>query len=385
MNELALSAWQARQAAMLHTFASLDYLQSLHALTTKLIHNEIDPLIALAHAEGRALGPFDRHWGARDPFTNWASHGWDFLTGLQAKLADDIGKRRIGVFRPTDVLNSLRRGDNWLVPYISEADEERYVALERLLGMYADPIDSLFSSHQRAWNDFDFALYAGFFASLALPVAAFRIRIDVTGESGQPPPQTGVYVSATDPNASLQFAVAGAKGSALRPATTFNAVGLDALRATGRASLWLDEQKMLHFALYSPHAALFEPIESDGVPCAALAPSAIASHAFIKRSDSWYLVEAVAGQFEDAAIAWSAADRQSQEPYGTGGEFCQVAGWYRSQAMLEAPSWRGVLALFGAAPARDRRFFRAGEQMAIAVSGEGPTVWRWDSEQRTPN
>lgn len=363
---------------MLYHFASPGFLQGLRQLVTDLIDGKVDPLLALAHAEGRTLGPTHPYWGRRDPFTNWTAHGWDFLAGLRIKLADDIAKRHIGVFRSTDVSNSLRRGDDWLVPYISQADEERYEALERLLGLYADPIDTMFSAHQSPWSDFHFAVYAPFFASLSPQVARCCIRPEITAETGQLAPRTGVYMSASDPHASLQFAVAGPKGLALRPASTFNEVGLDALRAVGRSALWFDEQKMLRFALYSRHAALFKQVYVDGLPTAALAPSVVCWHAFTERTGSWHFVEAVDGQCDSIAIGWSEADLHSHEPYAIGGEFCQIAGWYRTEALLDEPSWR---ALFSHARDGTRMLLQVGQQMPIAISGDGPTLWRWDANQ----
>lgn len=279
-----LSAWQARQAAMLYHFASTGFLQSLHRLTTDLIEGSIDPLLALAQAEGRERAP---------DLSGWSAHGWPFLTALRTRLADDIAKRRIGVFRPTDVSNSLRRTDDWLVPYISPADEARYEALEQLLGMYASPIDDMFSTTRSRWDDFHFALYARFFDSLAPRIATCRIRTDLTAETEQLAPRTGVYVSADDQHASLQFAVAGAKGAPLRPASTFSKVGLDALHAVGRESLWCDQQAMLRFALHSRHAYLFRQVVDDGTPDATLAPSSVACHAFTERACGWHFVEIV--------------------------------------------------------------------------------------------
>lgn len=89
----ALTPWQARQAAMLDHFASLDDLKQVSQLTIDLIHGTIGPLVALAGARG------DKP--AAPPLFAWQSVGCSSLTTLRMRLYADILRRGYGFYKPT--------------------------------------------------------------------------------------------------------------------------------------------------------------------------------------------------------------------------------------------------------------------------------------------
>jgi hypothetical protein len=127
----------------------------------------------------------------------------------------------------------------------------------------------------------------------------FRVLTDITAESGQTPPRTGVYVSADDHDASLQFAWTGDAYGKLLDCTTFNGLGKAALAATGREKLWVDGRAMLDFVLAnlsSPELTCDDFF--DEAHTEELAPSLVARNAFTSHPSRWYYVELLNGEFE---------------------------------------------------------------------------------------
>lgn len=349
---------------MLYEYASLPYLKKLHQLVTQMIDGLIDPMLALAQAEGRDKAMTTARWGDRDTAENWGNNAWPFLKDLQAKLARDIALRAFDKYSATDVFSSLRGADQSSTLWQTDEEEARYEAAQRLLTRYADVIDSTLDPQAPHWDDYGFAYYFRSFALEHPQIPVFRIRTDLVAETGMFPPRTGVYVSATDPHAALQFAAAGAGGIRLREATTFNERGLDALRIVGRPALWFDAEKMLAYVLQSNAPALRQQVDVFGQNDASLAPSAVARAAFSEHPDTWLFVEQVPDQYQPVDFDWNVAAPLPQAQRLAGGKICNVEGYYFS-------------------PARpgSRQFFNAGDTMPVFASVYGQTIWQRDADQ----
>lgn len=269
------SSDQRTLAAMLYAYASTERLERLRRVVTQYIESLADP-----------VRPF-------------------FFQDLQKRLEHDIAGRMFGEYRPTATDECLRAAEQSWMTWMGDAEEARYEATLKLINHYAGPIDNTLCHPQNRWDDYGFMYhYPGFLADHpARPV--FRIRSDIVGETGKPPPATGVYVSVDDPQAALQFAWSGKSGCLLRPANTFNALGLDALPHVGGAGLWSDESGIFEFATRSGFKnVLRPPLEVLGTVYPEFAPSAVARAAFEQRPSSWYLVEQLDAPRLATALRW---------------------------------------------------------------------------------
>jgi hypothetical protein len=194
------------------------------------------------------------------------------------------------------------------------------------------------------------------------------VRTDVTAESSKAPPRTGVYVSSDDPNAALQFAWTGGGGGKLRPASTFNEIGLDALQQVGRKDLWFDGSKMFAFVQSQKYASFFAgKMIIPGKPDPYLAPSLVARSAFTDIPSNWYFVEIINDEFEDIAVV-SEDDSRTINPE----ERLRVEGGH---ACVRTGYW------FTPAKAGSRRYFKDGEIMPAFGTDYGVTFWQWDENQ----
>jgi hypothetical protein len=362
---IELTPWQARQAAMLYQYASLDHLKGLHHAVTQLIDGVVGPMLDLAEAQGRDAILTDPRWGTRDTAENWANNAWPYLKDLQASLAKTIAMRAFDKFNVTWVSSNLRGVEQSSTQWMSPEEEERYEAVAQLISFYADPIDKTVDpSPKPHWDDFDFAYYFASFAAGSPRIPRFRMRPDLAAATGQAPPRTGVYLCADDPHAALQFAATGPGGIRLRDAATFNAIGLEALAAVGRESLWFDNAKMYAFATASKHVALFGTLAIGGKPAPRLAPSGVAGAAFTTRPGTWHFVEIVPDQFEDVRIVWTDSAPGADTRRLPAGAPCREPGFY-----------------FSPAKPGSRAFFQSGQLMPDFGSGYGQTVWQWDPDQ----
>lgn len=363
---IRLTAWQKKQAAMLYHFSSLEYLRGLHKMVSDLINGVVDPLLDMAKLQGRDQLLVSKVWGNRNTSQNWANHAWPFLKDLQASLSKDVALRAANRFRFTSVNECLRGiyeySMDWATP-----GEERMVNLSlSTISTYAAPYDDTVGEYENRWTDFIFACNYPAFAGTNRDIPKFNVRPDRPSQTGQVPPQTGVYFCPDDPYAALQFAWTENGGTILREANTFNEIGLAALSTVGRKALWFDDGKMFEFATCSPYANEFrEAVFLDGEPCPALAPAAVARSAFIKRPANWVLVEMVPGQFEelDALVEIEDGAAVIARRVAGGGQ-CLHEGFY-----------------FTPAEPNSRRFFKGGEYMPRPSSAYGNTYWQWDQNQ----
>lgn len=224
-----LGPWQKKQAAMLHYYSSVEYLKPLYQMVTSLIDNVADPAIELAAIQGRDAGLISKQWGNRDTAQNWSNNAWPFLKDLQASLAGDIAARLNGEYCMTSVMDKLRGIAEYSTAWATSQEKARFNQEMELISDYSIPHDKTCREYHNAWTDSSFTSYYLEFSSTQIQIPKFRIRNDVTACTGEIPPLTGVYIAHGDPNATLQFVWVTGRGAELRPANTFNKIGLAAL------------------------------------------------------------------------------------------------------------------------------------------------------------
>ena len=364
-----LTAWHKTQAAMLYHYSSLDYLKGLHQLVSNLINGVIDPMVELAKAQGRDSIMVSKRWGERDTVQNWTNNAWPFLIELRQSISKDIALRTAECYKFTATDQCLRGLDEFSTNWTTPQEEEQVRAILQEISSYATKIDNTLDDWPSSrWKDSTFAYYYQEFSKEFPLIPKFHVRTDVQAECGKTPPRTGVYISSEDPNAALQFAWIGKGGGKLRPARTFNEIGLDALAYVGRKDLWFNEQKMLEFAMSTKYRSKFEKeVQFDGKPDPGFARSAVSRAAFTERPSKWYFVEMVNEEFEDIAIVDqndSASLRPPQRLRVEGGHKCTCAGYWFTPAKIGS-----------------RRHFNEGETMPIFDTGYGTTFWQWDTTQ----
>jgi hypothetical protein len=364
MNEL--DPWRARQAAMLYHYASLDCLRALKIKLDTLLAGLVEPLLDSAEAQGRDGRIANSKWGERDTSRNWANNAWPLLKDFQQELAKQIAMRSFGQYGPTRVDEYIRGVEQFSMLWASEQEEDAFnAALEPIVKLAGEIDDTLDDEMESQWDDHGFAYGIARFAEESPRIPRFRIRTDIQTETGNPAPRPGVYVSASDPNAALQFAYPGPDGCNLRQASTFSEIGLEVLHALGRESLWFDEAKMFHFAMNSKHSALFkDSIVIGNEVFEDLASSAIAQHAFENEHSQWYFVEIAEENVFETLPIWASITGDSPATRVVGGTMCNVSGYYIS------PSKIGL-----------RSYFSAGEILPKFQTDYGITIWQFDSNQ----
>ena len=368
-DQFSLSAWHKVQAAMLYHYASLDYLKGLHHMVSELMDSEIDPLVNLARAQGRDAVLRDARWGDRNTVQNWANNAWPFLSDFRQSLTRDIALRTMEHYEITGASQCLRGLNEFSMNWAAPDEEEKIQAVLQEISRYARNIDYTMSNRPNSpWDDYGFAYNYPEFSAQFPRIPKFRVRTDVTAESSIVPPRTGVYVSSDDPNAALQFAWTGGRGGKLRLASTFNEIGLDALKQVGRKDLWFDQAKMLAFVQSQKYAPLLaREVVIDGKSDPYLAPSAVARSAFTDIPSNWYFVEIINDEFEDIAVV-SEDDSRTTSTH----EHLRVEG---GRACVRAGYW------FTPAKAGSRRYFKDGEIMPTFGTDYGVTFWQWDENQ----
>ena len=331
---IRLTPWQKAQAAMLYHFTSVDYLKGLHKLIGELISGLVGPLLETARTQGRDKVLVSEVWGDRNTARNWEYNAWPFLNDLQISLAKDIALRTSEKFRRTAVNESLRGVAEYSMDWATP-DEERILQLATAtISEYASQYDDAVNPYQNRWDDYCFAYVYPTFARQMLRMPKFEVRPDFSVLAGELPQRTGVYVALDDPHASLQFVWSGSDGVKLRMANTFNEIGLAALAAVGRKSLWLNDEKMFAFATSEPYAKLFhDSVYLGDEPYPSLAPSAVARSAFTEKPCRWALVDIVPNEFEELDTSAETDTTQAQIPdrVASGDRFVQ-SGYYFAPA-----------------------------------------------------
>jgi hypothetical protein len=361
-----LSPWQKKQAAMLYHFSSLDYLKDLHRLVSEAIAGEVDPLLSLAKTQGRDPLLTDPIWGTRNTAENWANNAWPFLKELQSSLAKDISRRALERYEKTAVNECFRGLREYSMQWTTPDEERHFEETLANITRYANKIDeTLDDYYDSRWTDADFALAFMEFAREHTTIQRFQIRTDITAESSKAPSRTGVYIAQDDPSAALQFAWTGNGGGKLRPAKTFNEIGLAALHAVGREDLWINDQKMFEFATSGKYDALFHPtIYMLGQEHRDFASMAVSNEAFIDRPCKWYFVETVNGEFESLDYDLVSLPTAEFADRIIGGQTCKRTGFYFTPAQ---PS--------------SRQRFVEGTKVPDYKTQYGQTIWQWDPQQ----
>ena len=366
MKNAVLTQWQEIQAGMLYKFSSTEYLKELHRLVTRLIDGVVDPLLETAKLQGRDSLVASPQWGERDTSQNWANNAWPYLKDLQQHVAGDIAARGFGRYHKTAVNECLRGAEQSSMLWATEEEEDRYRAAVQLINNHASRIDQTLSQREYGgWDDFDLMQTYPAFRAESPSIPAFRVRTDIVAKSGSAPPQTGVYVSADDPHAALQFAWTGPDGCRLQNAISFNEIGLKALKEVGRERLWVDDEEMYRFATRPDIAEEIDESTMESVhEFHDLAASAVAEIAFEARPSSWYFVEIIPGQVKSTVLEWPTARRAEATERVLGGQHCRISGYYYS------PARQG-----------SRQYFEAGALMPEFNTDFGTTIWQRDENQ----
>ncbi|MEH6435929.1 hypothetical protein [Massilia sp. DD77] len=351
---------------MLYHYASTDALRELHSAVTKLIEGVVDPLLELSRLQGRDDVLRNPRWGERDTSESWSRNAWPFLKDLQQSVAKDIGLRSFNQYRRTSTDECLRGADQYSMLWTSDDEEARYQAAVNLISRIAGPIDDTLDDHESGrWSDSAFMFYHRDFCALHPTRHLYRVRRDIYADSGELPPRTGVYVSADDPHASLQFAWINGRGCKLRLAKTFNEIGLAALDYVGRSNLWTDVEKMYEFATLPSFAELFRNrVEVNGVTYPEFAPGAVSRSAYVQKPSKWYFVEIDGEATIPSEPAWEAPGKTETVLRLQAGEVCKVGGYYYTPS--RQPS---------------RRFIAAGEIAPRFDVDFGETIWQWHRQQ----
>jgi len=259
--DFPLTIYRKRQAAVLYHYASLDYLKGLIPLIDETIL-AFHRVAQTAQAQGRDALFTSKRWGVRGTSANADTYGTPFLSGLRETTLKQISDAAFEKHGKTDVsyaAGGLREIDTG---WMSDAEYERYEKAWNAAYAYASNIDDTMDRQSR-WDD---SLFVHKWAECQPhfePMPKFRVRTDVQAETGKKPPRTGVYVSQDDPNGALQFAWSGGDYGALGECNTFNDIGLDALRAVGRADLWLNHLKLQRYAQNSRFTPFFKKEAAD--------------------------------------------------------------------------------------------------------------------------
>ena len=361
-----LSPWQKKQAALLYRFASLEYLKSVKVDVDKLLKFSAVILDAAA-LEKRDATLLNSRWGDRNTSQNWGNNAWDALADFQLALAKDIANRAIEVFDVTGRNHCARALAEFSMEWTTEDEQATFDSMFSALSKRALNIDQTMNKYGTVskWNDYSLTLAWDGNADEIEMLPLFRVRHDVSAETGSIPMRTGVYFCPDDPNASLQFAWAGSGGHLLE-SSTFNSLGESALATVGRSNLWRNGPRMLEFlSANTTNADLQSDPFFDDSYTEDLAASLVARHAFTSAAGKWYFVEQVHGEFEPYP-----SENEKDGFHGNttlrfeAGAKCPVEGFYFTPAVENS-----------------RRHFATGEIFPSHESAYGTTIWQYDGAQ----
>lgn len=357
-----LTAYQKRQAAILYHYASLDYLKGLIPLIDATI-DAFHGVAQIAQDQGRDALFASKRWGVRDTSANADTHGTPFLSALRETTMQQIADVAFESYGQTDIRYAWGGLREVSTDWMSDAEYERYKSALDETYDYASKIDYTMD-RQVSWHDASLTQEWLEFHTRFEPLPRFRVRTDVEAVTGRKPPRTGVYVSQDDPNGSLQFAWTGGDGGWLAECSTFNEVGVDALKEIGRADMWFNHAKMLQYVKNSRFTAVFKQedefkwLEDDDE----IARGLLAKSAFITKPSKWYFVEMISGEFDEDSSSENESDAHMRLRCPAG-QPCPREGWWFT------PAGEG------------RRYCKQGEVMPEIKSDYGQTIWCWDEPQ----
>lgn len=365
-NNFNLTQWQKRQAALLYHFSSTDYLIGLRDRVNGLFRFT-EVLLQTSRAQGRDRLMRSKQWGDRDTTENWADSAWPFLADFQVSIARDIADRASDTYHVTGRYSCGRGLSEYSMQWTTQDEEKQFETMYEEISNYASYIDRTMDKSARTsrWNDFSFALAWRDHASAFPNLPKFRVREDITTDSGQCPTKAGVYISLDDPYASLQFAWPGTPLGRLLEGSTFNELGKNALAAVGRTRLWIDDSAMHGFVCANlSNPAFTADSFFDGAPTPELAPSLVARNAFTSHPSKWCFLELVDGEFEPLEELADPRSQPIENRRFPAGDNCDVSGYYFTPARLDS-----------------RRWFNANEVFPHLDSTYGKTIWQWDIQQ----
>jgi hypothetical protein len=359
-----LTTWQKKQAALLYFFASDEYLQGLHERVREL-QTFVDGILDKSRDDGRDRFLRSSQWGDRDTSENWSNHAWSFLADFGISVARHIADRASEIYHVTGTYQCGRGMAEFSMQWASPNEEEQFDAMFASISEYAGYIDDTMEKGQidSRWDDFCLTLAWRKHALNFPRLPKFRIREDISCETGDIPSKTGVYISSEFPDGALQFAWNGNDYGELRECSIFNDLGRRALVTVGRSKIWLDKEAMLEFVQKNADAPELKEdsfYSEDFIPD--LAPSLVARNAFTSAPSKWYYVELLEGEFEEIGEDTIAA--KYQERRVDTGKLCEISGFY-----------------FSPASSGSRRLFTQGEIFPKLDSTYGNTIWQWDEKQ----
>jgi len=246
---LMLSEWQEGQARLLYRFSSFDYLCGLRA-RLRALRAFSGETLDKSHAEGRDEKLGSKQWGNRNTGANWGANAGSFLIDFEQAIAQSIIDRSANIYHRTGAYQCARGISEFSMQWMAPEEQARFDRLFEALYRYAHYIDETMDRTTPAtrWNDFGLTMAWKSHLDQFRASPQLRVHVDIFADSGQLPPKTGVYVSADDPDATLQFAWTGSPAGKLLDATTFNVIGKAALTALGRTDLWIEGDAMLRFS-----------------------------------------------------------------------------------------------------------------------------------------
>lgn len=359
-----LTTWQKKQAALLYFFASDEYLKGLYE-RVRALQTFVDGILDKSRDEGRDRFLKSSQWGERDTSENWSNHAWSFLADFGLSVAKHMADRASEIYHRTGAYQCGRGMAEFSMQWALPAEEEKFDAMFASITRYAGYIDDTMEKGQidSRWDDFCLTLAWQEHASKFPRLPKFRIREDISCETGDIPPKTGVYISSSFSDGTLQFAWNGNEYGELLECSIFNELGRRALANVGRSKLWLDGNAMLEFVRKNANdpqlkedSFYSEDFTSD------LAPSLVARNAFTSAPSKWFYVERLEGEFEE--IDTEVDQVEHKERRVGSGEYCGMSGFYFS------PASPGSL-----------RFFSQGDIFPKLDSTYGNTIWQWDEKQ----
>ena len=298
--DVILTQWQKKQAALLYRFSSLGYLEGLMARLRDLT-GLAGGILDKSRKEDRDLKLRSKRWGNRNTSENWGTNGWCFLGDFELAIERSMVEQRANIYHRTGAYQCARGMSEYSMHWTTPEEQDQFDRKFAELYRYAGYIDKTMDRTTLAtrWDDFGLTVAWQKHAPRYPSLPKLRVDTNIGANSGQLPPRTGVYVSADDVDATLQFAWTGSPEGRLLDATTFNAVGRAALAEAGRGKLWVDGDVMLRFVrANSANPDLMRDTFFEDSKTPDLAPSLVARNSFMSHPSRWYYVELVKDEFE---------------------------------------------------------------------------------------
>jgi hypothetical protein len=297
---LDLSVWQKKQAALLYLFSSIQYLEGLRDRVRNL-RFVAEGILNVGYVQRRDKVLKSKRWGSRNTVQNWENNAWPFLGDFQQSIEKIIIDQRSNTYHQTGAYQCARGMSESSMQWMAPEEQGRFDKMFEESYRYAHYIDDTMDRTARAagWCDFGLAMAWRNHMDQFEVLPKLRVRVDLFAESGELPPRTGVYVSTDDSAAALQFAWTGSSEGKLLDGTTFNDTGKAALATVGRAGMWTDGNAMLRFVLgnlSNPDLTKDPFFEESQTPD--LAPSLVARNAFASHPSRWCYVELIKDEFE---------------------------------------------------------------------------------------